>query len=122
MRRGRSSRPSSTPASCDSVSSPATASPALSRCITLLTAVFAEIFALPEGDVEVVGLAEAHLAGDVGEQRRAGDPLRRQAGLAQRGLELLAAAVLGVLAALALEEGADLVARAGRAHEREPVA
>ena len=30
-----------------------------------------------ERDVEVVGLAEAHLADDVGEQRRAGDLLRR---------------------------------------------
>ncbi len=40
--------------------------------------------ALAERDVEVVGLAEAHLADDVGEQRRAGDLLRRQAALAQR--------------------------------------
>ena len=35
-----------------------------------------------ERDVEVVGLAEAHLADHVGEQRRAGDLLRRQALLA----------------------------------------
>ena len=78
--------------------------------------------ALAEGDVEVVGLAEAHLADHVGEQRRAGDPLRRQAGLAQGGVQLLAPAALGVLAALALEQGADLVARAAGAHQREPVA
>ena len=75
-----------------------------------------------ERDVEVVGLAEAHLADDVGEQRRAGDLLRRQAGLAQVLLEQLAAGVLGVLAALGLEPLADLVARARRLDDRQPVA
>ena len=68
-----------------------------------MTTVFGEIFAAAERDVEVVGLAEAQLADHVGQQRRAGDPLRRQALLAQRLLERLAAGVLGVLARLGLE-------------------
>src|SRR5581483_9524715 len=75
-----------------------------------------------ERHVEVVGLAEAELADDVGEQRRAGDALRRQALLAQRLLERLAARVLGVLAVLGLEPLLDLVARARGLHDREPVA
>ena len=56
-----------------------------------------------ERDVEVVGLAEAHLADDVGQQRRAGDLLGRQAGLVEVLLQQLAAGVLGVLARLGLE-------------------
>src|SRR5215213_6361755 len=76
----------------------------------------------PERDVEVVGLAEAHLSDHVREDRRAGDLLRRQPALFQLGLEGLAAAVLRVLAALALEESADLVSGAGRLHDRQPVA
>ena len=122
MRRWRSSRPSSTLARRASVSSPATASPCFRRWKTLLATVFGEILPWPMRDVEVVGLAEAHLADDVGEQRRASDPLRRQAALADRVLELLAPAALGVLAALALQEGADLVARPAGPHHRQPVA
>ena len=75
-----------------------------------------------ERDVEVVGLAVAHLADHVGEQRRAGDLLRRQARLLEVLLQQLAAGVLGVLARLGLEPGADLVARAGRLDDGEPVA
>src|SRR4051794_20530910 len=75
-----------------------------------------------ERDVEVVGLLEAHLADDVREQRRAGQLLRRQAGLVEVLLQQLAAGVLGVLARLGLEPGADLVARAGGLDHREPVA
>src|SRR4051794_24103943 len=75
-----------------------------------------------EGDVEVLGLAEAHLADDVGEQRRSGDLLRRQAGLRERLLQQAAAGVLGVLAALLLEPLLDLVARARGLHHGEPVA
>ena len=56
-----------------------------------------------ERDVEVVGLPEAHLADDVGQQRRAGQLLRRQAGLVEVLLQQLAAGVLGVLARLGLE-------------------
>ena len=56
-----------------------------------------------ERDVEVVGLAVADLADHVGQQRRAGDLLRRQALLAQVLLQQLAAGVLGVLARLGLE-------------------
>ena len=73
-------------------------------------------------DVEVVGLAKAHLADHVGQKRRARDPLRRQALLLQRGLKLLAPAALRVLALLAGERGADLVARAAGAHDAQPVA
>ena len=73
-------------------------------------------------DVEVVGLIEAHLADDVGEQRRSGQLLRGQAGLVEVLLQQLAAGVLGVLARLGLEPGADLVARAGGLDDGEPVA
>ena len=48
--------------------------------------------------------------------------LHRQAALAQRLLELLATLALGVLAALLLEPGADLVAGAARPHQLQPVA
>ena len=75
-----------------------------------------------ERDVEVVGLPEAHLADHVGEQRRADDLLRRQPGLLEVLVQQLAAGVLGVLARLGLEPGADLVARAGRLDDRQPVA
>ena len=44
-----------------------------------------------ERDVEVVGLAVAHLADHVRQQRRAGDLLRRQAGLLEVLLQQLAA-------------------------------
>src|SRR5205823_3097559 len=77
---------------------------------------------LAEGDVEVVGLPEAHLADHVGEQRRAGDLLRRKVLVAQGVVECLAAAALGVLPALAREPGADLVARARGLDQRQPVA
>ena len=90
--------------------------------MTLLTTTFGEIFARAERDVEVVGLAVAHLADHVGEQRRAGDLLRRQALLAQVLLEQVAAGVLGVLARLRLEPLPDLVARARRLDHRQPVA
>ncbi len=75
-----------------------------------------------ERDVELVALPEAHLADHVRQQRRADDPLRRQALLLEVVLEQLAPGVLGVLARLALEPLADLVAGARRLHEREPVA
>ena len=75
-----------------------------------------------ERDVEVVGLLEAELADDVGQQRRAGQLLRRQAGLVEVLLQQLAAGVLGVLARLGLEPGLDLVAGAGRLDQRQPVA
>src|SRR4051812_24555259 len=77
--------------------------------------------ALADRDVEVVRLAEPHLAGDVREQRRRGDALRRQAPLADRVLQLLAAAPLRIVTALALEEGPDLVAGAAGADDGEPV-
>ena len=75
-----------------------------------------------ERDVEVVGLLEAELADDVGQQRRAGQLLRGQPGLVEVLLQQLAAGVLGVVARLGLEPGLDLVARAGRLDQREPVA
>ena len=75
-----------------------------------------------ERDVEVVGLAEAHLADDVGQQRRADDLLGRQAGLVEVLLQQVAAGVLGVVARLGLEPLADLVAGAGGLDERQPVA
>ena len=75
-----------------------------------------------ERDVEVVGLAEAHLADHVRQQRRARELLRRQAGLVEVLLEQLAARVLGVLARLGLEPRLDLVARAGGLDDRQPVA
>ena len=75
-----------------------------------------------QGDVEVVRLAVADFADHVGEQRRAGDPLRRQALLAQVLLQQVAPAVLGVLARLGLEPLLDLVARARRLDDREPIA
>ncbi len=75
-----------------------------------------------ERDVEVVRLAEAHLADHVGQQRRAGDALGRQPGLGQVLLQQVAAGVLGVVARLGLEPGADLVARARGLHQRQPVA
>ena len=53
---------------------------------------------------------------------RSGDALAGQPGLAQRVLQRLAAAVLGVLAALAPEELADLRARLGGGDQLEPVA
>src|SRR4029079_16956971 len=55
-------------------------------------------------------------------QRGAGDLLRRQARLRERLLQERAARVLGVLARFLLEPLLDLVARAGRLHDREPVA
>ena len=55
---------------------------------------------LAKGDVEVLGLAEAHLADHVDEQRRPGDLRIGQAALLERLGELLATFVLGVLAAL----------------------
>jgi hypothetical protein len=67
-----------------------------------------------ERDVEIVGLLEAELADDVGQQRAAGQLLRGQAGLVQVLLQQLAARVLAVLARLGLEPGLDLVARASR--------
>ncbi len=75
-----------------------------------------------ERDVELVALAEAHLADHVREQRRADDPLCGQPLLLEVVLQQLAAGVLGVLARLALEELPDLVSRAGRLDDREPVA
>src|SRR4051794_38976856 len=74
-----------------------------------------------ERDVELLRLAEAHLADDVGEQWRAGDLLRRQARLGEVLLQQRAARVLGVLPALLLEPLLDLVARARGLHYREPV-
>ena len=117
--RVRSSLPRARPSpGCSS----ATASPCLSRWSSLLTTTARRDLRLAQRDVEVVGLPEAHLADHVREQRRAGDLLRRQALLAQRLLEQLAPAVLGVLAALAREPGADLVAGAGGLDQRQPVA
>ena len=75
-----------------------------------------------ERDVEVVALAEAHLADHVGQQRRADELLRRQALLLQVLLEQLAAGVLGVAARLGLEPRLDLVARPRRLDQRQPVA
>ena len=75
-----------------------------------------------QGDVEVLALAEAHLANDVGEQRGADDPLGGEALLAQVLLQQLAPGVFGVLARLGLEPLLDLVAGARRLHRREPVA
>src|SRR3954471_23012072 len=75
-----------------------------------------------EGDVEVLGLAEAHLADDVRQQRRAGDLLRRPPRLVHVLLQQRAARVLGVLARLLLEPLLDLVARAGRLDDGQPVA
>ena len=75
-----------------------------------------------ERDVEVVGLLEAELADDVGQQRRAGQLLRRQARLVEVLLQQLAAGVLGVLARLGLEPGLDLVAGARGLDQRQPVA
>src|SRR4051794_4440326 len=74
-----------------------------------------------DGDVEVVGLLEAELADDVGQQRRAGQLLGRQPRLVEVLLQQLAAGVLGVVARLRLEPGFDLVAGAGRLDQREPV-
>src|SRR5438874_2149098 len=62
---------------------------------------------LAERDVEVVGLAKAHLADHVRQQGRARDLLCGQTLLAKRLLEQLTAAMLGVLAALTREPGAD---------------
>ena len=78
--------------------------------------------ALAEGDVEVGRFAVAHLADHVRQQRRDRDLLHRQAALAQRLLERLAAALLRVLAPFLFEEGADLVAGAAGAHQVQPVA
>ena len=77
---------------------------------------------LAEGDVEVVRLAEAHLADHVDQQRRSGELLVGQALLLERLRELVAALVLGVLAPLAREPGTDLVARAAGANQLQPVA
>ena len=74
-----------------------------------------------ERDVEVLALAEAHLPDHVGQQRRGDDLLGGQALLAEVILQQLAAGVLGVLAVLGLEPGLDLVARAGRLDQRQPV-
>ena len=90
--------------------------------MTLLTTTFGRDLRAAERDVEVVGLLEAQLADDVGQQRRAGQLLRRQAGLVEVLLQQLAAGVLGVVARLGLEPGLDLVAGAGRLDQREPVA
>jgi hypothetical protein len=49
---------------------------------------------LAERDVEVIGLAESHLADHVREERRARDLLSGQALLAQGLMKLLAAATL----------------------------
>src|SRR6202034_4782440 len=62
-----------------------------------------------ERDVEVVGLAVSHFADHIGEQRRAGDLLGRQALLLEVFLEQVATGVLGVLARLRFEPRADLV-------------
>src|SRR3954452_15161403 len=75
-----------------------------------------------ERDVELLGLAKAHLADDVRQQRAARDLLRRQARLAQVLLQQLAARVLGVLARLGLEPLLDLVARPRRLDHGQPVA
>src|SRR4051794_12881348 len=77
---------------------------------------------LAERDVEVLALLEAHLSDHVGEQRRAGHLLRRQARALHVLVQDLAAGALRVLAALALEPGADLRLRARRLRERQPVA
>ena len=78
--------------------------------------------AAADGDVEVVGLLEAHLADQLGEQRRRGELLARQAVRAEGLRERVAALLLEVLALLVGEPLADLVAGARGAHEREPVA
>src|SRR5439155_25312468 len=77
---------------------------------------------LAQRDVELVALLEAHLADHVGEQRRAGDLLRRKALALQVLVQDLAARPLRVLAPLALEPGADLRLGARRLRQREPVA
>ena len=74
-----------------------------------------------QGDVEVVGLAEAHLADHVGQQRRADELLGRQALLLEVLLEQLAAGVLVVAARLGLEPGLDLVAGPGGLDQGQPV-
>ena len=66
--------------------------------------------AAAEREVEVLGLLEAHLADDLGEERRAGELLVREVVLLERLLERLAAALLGDLPRLAAEPLADLVA------------
>ena len=104
------------------IGSSSAASPCLSRCMHLVDDDLRRDLRAAERDVEVVGLAEAHLADHVGQQRRAGDLLRRQAGLVEVLLQQLAAGVLGVVARLGLEPGADLVARARRLDQRQPVA
>ncbi len=73
-------------------------------------------------DVEILGLAEAHLTDHVGEQRRAGDLLGRQALALELLLQQVAAGVLGVLARLGLEPLLDLVARTSGLDHRQPVA
>ncbi len=104
------------------VGSDSAASPCLRRCMTLLTTVLAEILAAPSRDVEVVALFEAHLADDVGQQGGADELLGRQPLLAQRVLEQLPAAVLGVAAALGLEPRLDLVTGPRGLDQRQPVA
>ena len=74
-----------------------------------------------EGDVEVVGLLEAHLADHVGEDRRAHELLRREALAPEVLLEQLATRVLGVLARLGAEPLLDLVAGARRLDQGQPV-
>src|SRR3954470_17466687 len=72
-------------------------------------------------DVEVVGLAEAHLADDVGQQRRRDDLLRRQALLLEVLLAQLTAVVRGALARLALKNLFVFVAPPRRLAGGEPV-
>src|SRR5206468_12241309 len=70
---------------------------------------------------EVVRLAEAHLPDHVDEEWGSGELLVGQAALLEGRGELVAALVLRVLAPLAGEPGADLVAGPSRPHELEPV-
>src|SRR5438270_521116 len=75
-----------------------------------------------ERDIELLRLLEAGLADDAGKDGRPGELAVREVLPLQRVLERLAALRLEVLLLLAREELADLVARARRLDERQPVA
>ena len=93
---GRGAAGGSASRSSAAVGSDSAASPCLRRWRTLLTTTLRRDLGPAERDVEIVGLAEAHLADHVSEQRRADDLLGGQALLAQCVLKLLSAPVLGV--------------------------
>ena len=75
-----------------------------------------------EREVEVLRLLEARLADHLRERRRAAQLRVRQVLRLERVLERLASLRLGVLARLAREPLADLVARARALRQRHPVA